>query len=170
MNKMKYKINCYKKNIFEINYQKLKEKGIKLIVFDLDNTLGLVKDKIIPLKSRDLIKKLSKDFKVVVASNNSKRRVSMFVDGCCDYIYFSLKPSKKFVRIIDKRYHMEKSECAIIGDQIVTDILVGSKVGYYTILVDPIGEDGKATSLNRYLEKKVKEKIQFKDGEYFEEN
>ena len=35
----KYIPNMYYKNIYEINYKLLKEKGIKCILFDLDNTL-----------------------------------------------------------------------------------------------------------------------------------
>ena len=34
-----YKPTMYKKNIFDIDYKKLKENGIKCLVFDLDNTL-----------------------------------------------------------------------------------------------------------------------------------
>ena len=35
--------DIYAKNIFEIDYEKLKNKGIKCLVFDLDNTLVPVK-------------------------------------------------------------------------------------------------------------------------------
>ena len=31
--------SIYNKNILNINYEKLKEKGIKLLIFDLDNTI-----------------------------------------------------------------------------------------------------------------------------------
>ena len=167
---MKYKINSYYKNIYSVDYEKLIKKGIKLLIFDLDNTLGLVKDKIIPEKSLDLLNKLKDDFIIVVASNNSKKRVSMFVDGMFDYIYYSLKPSRRTERVIKKRYKIGNNECCIIGDQFVTDISLGNKVGYYTILVDPLGADGKVSFINRTLEKRIKKKIQFKDGDYFEEN
>ena len=167
---MKYKINSYYKNIYSVDYEKLIKKGIKLLIFDLDNTLGLINDEIIPDKSLDLLNILKDDFIIVVASNNSKKRVSKFVDGSFDYIYYSLKPTRKIEKVIKKRYKVENHECAIIGDQIVTDILLGNKCGYYPILVDPLGEDGKVSFINRLLEKRVKKKIQFKDGEYFEEN
>lgn len=39
---MKYLPDMYKKNIFDINYDKLKKKGIKCLIFDLDNTLALI--------------------------------------------------------------------------------------------------------------------------------
>jgi len=167
---MKYKIKSYYKNIYSVDYEKLIKKGIKLLIFDLDNTLGLVKDTVIPKKSLDLLNKLKDDFIIVVASNNSKKRVSLFVDGNFDYIYYSLKPTRRIERVLKKRYKVNNNECAIIGDQFVTDIKLGNKCGYYTILVDPLGEDGKVSFINRLLEKRVKKKIQFKDGDYFEEN
>ena len=170
MKKMKYEPKCYYKDIYSVNYQRLKNLGIKLIIFDLDNTLGLVKDKIMPDKSKNLIKKLLDDFTIVVASNNFKKRVNLFVDNVCDYVYLSLKPTKRLSRIISKRYHYSNNEICIIGDQLVTDIKLGNKVGYYTIFVDTLGEDGKVSFLNRYKEKKVKKEIQFKDGEYFEKD
>ena len=42
-----FKPNFYSKNIFEINYNKLKDKNIKLLIFDLDNTIGKIDEKII---------------------------------------------------------------------------------------------------------------------------
>ena len=75
MKKSDYEIKSYYKDIYSVNYQRLKTIGIKLIIIDLDNTLGLVKDKIMPKRSKDLISKLKKDFTIVVASNNFKKRV-----------------------------------------------------------------------------------------------
>ena len=37
----KYIPDMYKLNIFNINYELLKEKGIKCLLFDLDNTILL---------------------------------------------------------------------------------------------------------------------------------
>ena len=38
-----------------------------------------------------------------------------------------------------KKYELKDSELAIIGDQFLTDIIGGNKVGITTILVNPIG-------------------------------
>ena len=170
MKKKSYEPKCYYKDIYSVNYQRLKKLGIKLLIFDLDNTLGLIKDKVMPKKSKELITKLKNDFKIVVASNNFKRRVNLFVDNICDYVSMSLKPTKRLVRVINKRYDFNNNEICIIGDQLVTDIKLGNKVGYYTVLTDPLGEDGKVSLLNRLNEKKVKEEIHLKDGEYFEKD
>ena len=44
----KYIPNMYKKNILDINYEKLKEIGIKCLIFDLDNTIALIDENDIP--------------------------------------------------------------------------------------------------------------------------
>ena len=100
MNRMKYEVKSYYKSIHEINFNRLKEKGIKLLIIDLDNTLGTVKEKVISKEKEDLILELKKDFTIVVASNNSRMRVSLFLHGICDYICLALKPTKRLYRII----------------------------------------------------------------------
>ena len=62
----KFRPTIYKKNIFEIDYQKLKKEGITCLVFDLDNTLALLEDKECPEDTKDLIKKLQEDFLLLI--------------------------------------------------------------------------------------------------------
>ena len=54
--------DMYQKDIFHINYKKLKKSGITCLIFDLDNTLALISEKKCPEKTRELIKKLQEDF------------------------------------------------------------------------------------------------------------
>ena len=162
----------YQKNVFEIKYDKLKASGIKLLIFDLDNTLSLIDESFPSLEIKKLINRLSKDFKILVASNNKEERVKLFCQELnCDYIYSSLKPTKKITRFVKKKYNLKNEEVAIIGDQLVTDIFLGNRSGMYSILVDAKGEkDLKITSVNRFIETKIKKKINFKKGVYYEKN
>lgn len=162
----------YQKNVFQINYDKLKIKGIRLLIFDLDNTLSLIDESVPSYEIKKLINRLSKDFKILVASNNKEKRVKLFCQELkCDYIYSSLKPTKKLWCFVKKKYGLKNKQIAIIGDQLVTDIFLGNRFGMYPILVDPKGEkDLKITSINRFIETKIKKKIGFKKGVYYEEN
>jgi len=162
----------YQKNVFQINYDKLKVKGIRLLIFDLDNTLSLIDESIPSFEIKRLINNLSKDFKILVASNNKEQRVKLFCQELnCDYSYSSLKPTKKLWHFVKKKYSFNNDEVAIIGDQLVTDILLGNRCGMYPILVDAKGEkDLKITSVNRFIETKIKKKINFKKGVYYEKN
>lgn len=165
--------NIYKKNIYDIDYDKLKKMGITCLVFDLDNTLGLLENKRCPLKSRRLIKKLQKDFLVLIISNNTKRRIKPYLDDLnIGGVAYALKPSVRGLRKIKKEYHLKKKEMVMIGDQIVTDVLSGNKFNIMTILVDPLGDkDLKITSINRYIENKIVKKYQkkgtFERGKYY---
>lgn len=161
----------YYKDIYCVNYDRLKEKKIKYLIFDLDNTLGLINDKVCNLKTKNLLNELKKEFKIIIASNNNFERVKTFIDNLdVDIIAFALKPSSKIYRYVKKNYTKNMNEVAIIGDQIVTDIIAGNRFKILSILVDPKGEkDLKITGLNRLIEKYLMKKIKFQRGEYYEE-
>ena len=166
-----FKPKMYKKSIFDINYQKLKDKNIKVIVMDLDNTIATVDEITARKEVVELFEKISKDFKLVVGSNNFKKRVSLMCNNLpCDYFYNLNKPTKKLKKLLIKKYHVNMEEVCIIGDQVVTDIFLGNRIGSLTILVDSLGgKDLKITILNRFIEKRILKKIEFKKGEYYEE-
>ena len=152
-----FRPNMYKKNIFEIDYNKLKKQGITCLIFDLDNTLGLIEHEKCPLKTKKLLKELQKDFLILISSNNTKKRIAPYLkDLGIGGVAFSLKPSTKGLRKIKKHYNLNKKEMVMIGDQIVTDILSGNRYKIMTILVDPLGEkDLRITGLNRKIEARI---------------
>lgn len=160
----------YQKDIFSINYKKLKKQGIKLLVFDLDNTIGKNCEKVCNKKTSDLINKLVNNFQIVVASNNNTKRVNKFCQTLnCDAFSWCFKPTSIGIKKIKNKYKISYSKMAIIGDQIVTDIFIGNRLGILTILVDPISEvDFKITGLNRKLEKVINKKNGLKRGNYYE--
>ena len=152
-----FKPKMYKKNIFEIDYEKLKSLGIKCLIFDLDNTLGLIEQKKCPRNTKKLIKSLQNDFLVLISSNNTKDRITPYLkDLGVGGVSFSLKPLTRGLRKIKRNYNLKKKEMCMIGDQIVTDVLSGNRFKIYTVLVDPLGEkDLKITGLNRKVEAKI---------------
>lgn len=168
-----FRPNMYKKNIFEIDYNKLKKQGITCLIFDLDNTLGLIEHEKCPLKTKKLLKELQKDFLILISSNNIKKRIAPYLkDLGIGGVAFSLKPSTKGLRKIKKHYNLNKKEMVMIGDQIVTDILSGNRYKIMTILVDPLGEkDLRITGLNRKIEARIikyyKKRGMFERGKYY---
>ena len=162
----KFMPDVYQKSIYYINYDKLYKKGIRILLFDLDNT-------IVPSHSNKPTKRLKKlfdelkdkGFKVIIFSNATKHRIEPFksflnVDACA----FSLKPKK------DKYIH---TEVAAIGDQLITDVYGANKLDITSILVNPLTEkDRTVTFFNRMLEKFIFNFLSKKDvfvrGKYFE--
>lgn len=171
----KYIPNMYKKTIHDINYEKLKENGIKCLLFDLDNTILKV-DKYIPKKEVcDLVKELKKDFTIYIISNNShKERIYSASEKLgVEHVRFAMKPFSRGFRKVRRKHHFKKNEMCLIGDQLMTDVLGGNRYGLFTILVDPLSTNElKVTGINRYFEKKklkkLKEQNLFKRGEYYE--
>ncbi len=169
----KFKPTIYKKNIFEIDYKKLKKEGITCLVFDLDNTLALLEDKECPKDTKALIQKLQEDFLIFIISNNTKKRIEPYQKALGVYaVSFAMKPLTLGLNKIRLLHHLKKKEMAMIGDQIVTDVLSGNNFHIKTILVDPLGEkDLKITGLNRKIESKIVNRYQkrgiFERGKYY---
>ncbi len=171
----KYIPKMYRKNIFDVNYEKLKTIGIKCILFDLDNTLLAVKSNTIDKKICNFVKKLKKDFSIYVISNNSnKKRLDIVANTLkISYVSFALKPLSFGFKKIIKEYGYKPCEMCIIGDQIVTDVFGGNRLGIFTILVEPLeSKDLKITSVNRFIEKRIIKRMEnlgkFQKGEFYE--
>jgi len=171
----KYIPDIYQKSIYTINYEKLIDRGIKCLLFDLDNTISPIGVKSPTKKVKDLFNDLKEmGFKVIIFSNSGTKRLEPFKEELKVEVHpNSKKPFKRsFLKIMDK-YEFKDSEVAIIGDQFLTDILGGNKVGITTILVNPIGKkDFFVTKFNRLCEKcimnKLARKLLFVKGRYYD--
>lgn len=169
-----YVPDIYRKSIYAIDYNKLKANGIKCLLFDLDNTLVPYTEKAPSKKVKDLFKKLHDlGFVVLIFSNSGKKRLTPFKEQLnVEYCSRCWKPSpKKFLAVLHD-YKYSESEVAIIGDQILTDVIGGNNVGITTILVNPISKkDMWATKFNRLREKHVVKKLSkldlFYKGRYY---
>ncbi len=171
----KFMPDIYQKSIYYINYDKLYKKGIRLLLFDLDNTITPSHVNKPTKRLKKLFDELKdKGFKIIIVSNSTKHRIEPFknelmVDACA----FSLKPRKdKYVYIMDK-FKYKHTEIACIGDQLITDIYGANRLDITSILVNPLSEkDYTVTLFNRLLERIIFNKLEKKDvfirGKYFE--
>lgn len=170
----RYIPDMYKENIYDINYDKLKEIGIKVILLDLDNTLISYKEKIIDQKLIDFIDKLKKDFEFIIYSNGFKKRVEKIKEQLgVEGLHCVNKPLKKRFDKILSKFKYKENEMAIIGDQMMTDIAFGNNAGITTILIKPLSKKEPIwTKINRIIErkkmKKLRDKNLFTMGRYYE--
>ena len=148
----------YVKSIYHINPSILKEKGIKGIITDLDNTL-VEWDR--PNATPKLIKWLeemkSHDMKVTIVSNNNEQRVGAFSTPLeIPFISRARKPLGSAFRKAAGEMGLSREETVIVGDQLLTDIFGGKRAGFYTILVVPVAQsDGFFTRFNRMIERRI---------------
>ena len=126
----------YTKNTYSIDFKKLKELGIKGIIFDIDNTL-VPHDAPADKKAFRLIEELKEmGFKLMIVSNNEEPRVKSFADALgCPYVFKALKPAATGYLEAFKKTGLKKEELICIGDQIFTDIWGANRAGLKSILV-----------------------------------
>jgi HAD superfamily phosphatase (TIGR01668 family) len=96
-----------------------------MIICDLDNTLAPHFSRLPTRRVIDFCKKVREhDIKLVIVSNNNKKRVSTYVgklqvDGV---IPNAKKPLKRKIIKMMGQYNVEPNEVIFIGDQFITDI------------------------------------------------
>jgi len=146
------------KNIFEITPELLKEKGVKGIITDLDNTLVEWDRPLATPKIIEWFEDMKKNnIKVTIVSNNKEGRVKSFSDPLnIPFIFAARKPMGKAFRRALLEMKLSKEEAVVIGDQLLTDVLGGNRSGFHTILVVPVAQtDGFATRINRKIERRI---------------
>ena len=151
------KPKIYVNSVYNIDLKKLKKtKKMKGIIVDLDNTLVAWGQKEISQKTIDWVKEAKRlGFKICIVSNTNSKRVAEFAK------IFNIPYHSKYFKPFSiafnnglKILNTKKSETAVIGDQIFTDIWGGNRLKLLTILVVPIvKKDSIGTFLHRNLEK-----------------
>ena len=146
------------KSVFDISPERLKEKGMRGIITDLDNTL-------VEWDRPDATPKLvgwlkgMKDagIQVTIVSNNNELRVKSFADPLgIPFIYKARKPMGKAFRKALHIMDVKRDEVVVIGDQLLTDVVGGNRIKLHTILVVPVAKsDGFFTRFNRMVERRI---------------
>ena len=142
---------------YDIPYEKLYERGIRALIFDIDNTLTEhgkpATERTIALMER--LKKIG--FRVCLLSNNKEARVKMFNEPIqVDYIYKAGKPKRSGYEKAMEKVGSTVKNTVFIGDQLFTDVWGAKRTGIRNILVKPINpKEEIQIVLKRQLERIV---------------
>ena len=145
-------------SVFEITPEKLHAKGIKGIITDLDNTL-VEWDR--PDATEEIavwIEELkAAGIRVIIASNNHEERVKRFAEPLgIPYIHRAKKPLGHAYYAGLVHLKLQRHEVAMVGDQLLTDVMGAKRQKLYTFLVRPVAQsDGFVTLFNRFVERRV---------------
>lgn len=139
---------------YEIPYAQLYQKGIRGVIFDVDNTLvphGAPADE----RALSLFAEFHRmGMKTCLLSNNKEPRVASFamqVDS--PYIFKGGKPSVKGYNKAMEKMGTDKKSTIFVGDQLFTDVYGANRAGIYSFLVKPIHpKEEIQIVLKRYLE------------------
>lgn len=154
-----FKPDYYVKSFQYLDINRLRARGIRLLLCDIDNTLVAFDDPDSNQAVRRFLQAVrSRGIEVALMSNNFKSRTSHFArDLGVENVYsFSMKPLPVTFWRAMKDHGCQPHEVALIGDQLFTDILGGNLSGIYTILSAPIVERERLdTWMMRILERVV---------------
>lgn len=143
-------------NVYEINFEELKQQGIKCLMFDLDSTIMVSKSANFLPETIEWFNTFLNDFEVAIISNNKNEK---YIENAskiapCRVIGKADKPNPKVMKEYLKSVNIEPKNAVMIGDRPLTDILVGKRLGCKTILVGSINpNENLPTKFVRALER-----------------
>lgn len=140
--------DVYQKDIYHISYEMLKEKGIKLLSYDIDDTIDDVLMNNIqartplkfsmPKEAKKLVDKLHSMGFIVVLITNAIPEIALGAHsqlGTDDYIARAEKPETISFENMLEKYNLHKSQMAHIGNSMRDDVCGGNRAGITTCLV-----------------------------------
>ncbi len=158
----KLKPKLFVDSIYHIDFEKLRNRGIKGIIIDLDNTITEWNNSELSNKAVDWFKVMADcNLKACIASNNSKARVVEVADKLgIPYIAKAIKPRTGAFKKAMKTMGTTPEETAVVGDQIFTDILGGNRLNLFTVLVVPLNpKEFIGTRLVRMIERRILKRL-----------
>lgn len=114
--------------------------GISLLLMDFDNTMLPYTTDVPEQELLDWLEKMRRGgITLCIVSNSHKSRVPRFSERygvpCQSH---AAKPSPKGIRLAMQRFGAERSQTALVGDQIFTDVLGANLAGVTAIAVRSI--------------------------------
>lgn len=133
-----YKIDYRYKSCFDIDFTKLKNEGINVLLFDLDGTLVPHNNPLNLKVSRLLWNRKQEGFEIFIVTNNSKKRCYTCYNYGFKCIYRACKPSTKAKGILKDAFLIDDiSSACVIGDEI-TDVMFANNLGVKSIIVSTL--------------------------------
>ena len=137
-----------KHRITDITADDLRALGVRGLLLDVDNTLTRYKSQELdPAVAAWLQRMQQQGIALTVVSNGLPRRVRPFAQKIgLRCIAFACKPSPVGYLRGARRLGLPRRQCAIVGDQMFTDVVGANLCGMRSIMLDPIElEQGKPT-------------------------
>ena len=140
----------------EVTPALLRSLGVRAVLLDVDNTIAAYSSHEPAPGAVDWVRGLVEaGFRVVIVSNNYKKRVEPFAArfglGC---FCFDLKPLPFGYLRACRALGARCRECVIIGDQVFTDVVGANLCGMNSVLLEPMElEKGFTFRLRRYFER-----------------
>lgn len=150
-----YVPDVYQPSIYAIDYRRLKAHGIRLLSFDIDDTITGLENRRPPKAAVTLFENLKKMGFVLVLLTNARDSRGKSFGGALqvDYVARARKPLTANFQLILEQYAaqhpegLEKSQMAHIGNSLLDDVAGGNTFGITTCLVRRVGRVSKLPGL-----------------------
>jgi uncharacterized protein len=148
--------DLYLRGVLDIDLDALAVQGVDTLLMDLDNTLLPRDSSVIPGDVAAWAASLpARGFRVCLVSNNWHERVHQVAEELgFQLVAKAVKPLPfAFWRAL-QLMGVRRKQCAVVGDQMFTDVLGGKLLGIKTIMVLPLSQsDLPHTLLLRHVER-----------------
>lgn len=141
--------------ITAVDPERLRARGIRAIVLDLDNTLVPYGGRAVPGEIRGWVEQVrAAGFPLVLVTNNRRQRARELAASLAVPIAPGwAKPTTSMLRRALAMVGMAPDQTALVGDQLLTDILGGNLLGLFTILVLPL--EGREFPTTRWVNRTI---------------
>lgn len=128
-------------DVTKVRLDDLKKLNVEGLILDLDNTIMAPKSARLELPVQYWLEVMKKNFKIVVLTNNSK---AFYLEAVREVLKLPvIGPVKKPWTIGNalEILNLSPDKIAIIGDRPLTDIWLGQRYGFKTVLVRALTAD-----------------------------
>lgn len=158
-----FRPTAMKRRVTDLTPEFLRELGVRALLLDVDNTIASYSSHDPAPGAVEWARSMvDAGFRLIIVSNNYKKRVGPFAAKFgLGYISFAMKPFPFGYLKACALLKMKRRECAIIGDQIFTDVIGANLCGMKSVLLSPIELEGGVTfKIRRRLEKGLRSSYQ----------
>lgn len=148
--------------VTELTPEFLRGMGVEALLLDVDNTIATYTSHTPAHGAVEWARGMVENgFRVIIVSNNYKKRVGPFAERFgLDFISFALKPLPFGYLRAWRRLGVGRGACAIIGDQVFTDVVGANLCGMRSVLLKPLEpEEGFTFRVRRFFERGLREKF-----------
>lgn len=155
--------DMFVRSVFELDEEFYRSRGIKGVIFDIDNTLVRHTEAVPPAEITEYFSRLDKwGVRAAVVSNNKKERVQKFCAPLgVPYAARAYKPRRKPLRTVAAKLGVPPDEICLVGDQLFTDIFGANRMGFFSVAVTALGENETGfVSFKRFFENLLLKSVQ----------